>query len=194
MSRPEKDKILEHDFDGIREYDNPLPGWWVLIFYISVIWSAGYLAWMHFGPGLESREANFAALDARVAQKAVAAAAPADFGDAVPGIQAALAAPAALASGKATFDRLCMPCHAPEGQGLIGPNMTDDYFIHGSTLEDMYRVVSEGVPEKGMIAWKGQLSRAEMEQVVAFVSTLRGTHPPNPKEPQGELAPGSPLP
>jgi cytochrome c oxidase cbb3-type subunit 3 len=133
VSRPEKDKILEHDYDGIREYDNPLPGWWVLIFHVSIIWAAGYAAWMHFGPGLPAREARFAALDARVAEKAAAAAAPASLGDVEPGIRAVLADPDAMAAGKATFAKLCMPCHLAEGQGLIGPNLTDDYFIHGWT-------------------------------------------------------------
>lgn len=188
MSRPEKDKLLEHEYDGIREYDNPLPGWWVFIFYACVIWAAGYGAWMHFGPGLAAREARFAALDARIVEKAASAAAPASLGNVEPGIRAALADPALLAAGSATFSRLCMPCHGPEGQGLIGPNMTDEYFIHGWTLPDLYRTISEGVPEKGMISWKTQLSRQEMEQVVAYVATLRGSHPPNAKEPQGDLA------
>lgn len=193
MSRPEKDKILDHDYDGIREYDNPLPGWWVLIFYVSVLWAAGYLAWWHFGPGVASRQARFAALDARLAEKRAAASATVDYSSMEPALLALARDPAALAQGKATFALRCMPCHGPEGQGLVGPNMADDYYIHGWRLSDMYRTVSEGVPDKGMISWKAMLSKDEMQQVTAYVATLRGTTPPNPKAPQGDLAAGNPL-
>jgi cytochrome c oxidase cbb3-type subunit III len=192
-SRPEKDRILDHEYDGIREYDNPLPGWWVLVFYVSVAWAAGYALWWHAGPGVDARSARFAELDERLRAKA-AASAGADFSAFEPEIRQVALSPDGLAAGASIFATRCLPCHGAAGEGIVGPNLTDDYVLHGWTLPEMYRVVSEGVPEKGMIAWKSLLSPAEMQQVTAYAASLRGTSPPNPKAPQGEPAGGRPLP
>jgi len=96
--------------------------------------------------------------------------------------------PVVLASGKQTFLRLCAPCHRPDGGGLVGPNLTDDYWIHGSKFSDNVRTIWNGVPEKGMITWKNYLKPAEVYEVASYIYTLRGTHPPNPKPPEN-LAP-----
>lgn len=193
MSRPEKDKILEHDYDGIRELDNPLPGWWVLIFWASILWAGGYALWHHAGPGVKARQERFAALDATLAEKAAAASRPADFSRFEGAILAMARDEAGLAAGKEIFATRCMPCHGMQGEGLVGPNLTDDHVIHGWRLADIYRTIHEGVPEKGMIPWKGQMSEQQMQQAAAFVATLRATDPPNQKAPEGVPAEGNPL-
>jgi cytochrome c oxidase cbb3-type subunit 3 len=90
-----------------------------------------------------------------------------------------------MATGKEMFGVRCMPCHGPEGQGIIGPNLTDDYWLHGRTLADIRRTIHDGVPDKGMIPWKDQLKPAEIDTLTAYVGALAGTNPPNPKPPQG---------
>ena len=80
-----------------------------------------------------------------------------------------------------------MACHAQQGQGLVGPNLTDDYWIHGGLISDLRTVILNGVPEKGMLSWRGILKDEEINAVTAYVWTLHGTNPPNPKKPEGEL-------
>jgi cytochrome c oxidase cbb3-type subunit III len=95
-----------------------------------------------------------------------------------------------LANGKAIYDRMCVPCHAPEGQGLIGPNFTDNYWIHGGSINDVFRTVKYGVPQKGMISWQSQLSPSDMSDVSSYILTFVGTtpkNPPAPKRPEGQL-------
>jgi cytochrome c oxidase cbb3-type subunit 3 len=193
MSRPEKDRILEHDYDGIREYDNPLPGWWVLVFYVCVAWAAGYAAWSFGSAGQKSRQADFAALDSRLQQK-MAAATPVDDATVEASLRAIAKDPSRIAQGKELFATRCMPCHGASGEGIVGPNLTDDFVLHGWRLADMHRVVTDGVPEKGMIPWKTMLTPDQIAIVTVYAATLRGTSPPNPKPPQGDPAGGRPIP
>ena len=86
--------------------------------------------------------------------------------------------PAALNEGKETYTKLCAPCHRPDGGGLVGPNLTDDYWIHGATFADNLKTIWNGVPEKGMITWKGVLKPTDIYNVASYIYTLRGTHPP----------------
>ena len=92
-----------------------------------------------------------------------------------------------LEAGKAVFAQNCVPCHGPQGQGVIGPNLTDEYWLHGNTYADIVTTITNGVPEKGMISWKATLGSQRIQQVAAYVVSLQGTHPPNPKPPQGQL-------
>jgi mono/diheme cytochrome c family protein len=91
-----------------------------------------------------------------------------------------------LAAGESIFISNCITCHGKLGEGGIGPNMTDDYFIHGAGLGDIVKVINSGVPAKGMIAWRGILNEEQIRQVASYVLTLHGTNPPNAKAPQGE--------
>ena len=183
-SNESEPRILDHEYDGIREYDNPLPGWWMQIFIWSIVFSVLYFAYYHAGVGGLS---NADAYDAEVKEATAlhpALVAPSVTADV---IAAVCTDQARLLAGRATFTVRCAPCHGPEGQGLVGPNLTDPFWIHGKgALTDIYRTVRTGVPEKGMISWEKQLRPAELLEVVGFVSTLRGTSPPNPKAPQGE--------
>jgi cytochrome c oxidase cbb3-type subunit 3 len=92
---------------------------------------------------------------------------------------------AAIAAGKETFATNCVPCHGQQGQGIIGPNLTDNYWLHGNTYADIVNTITNGVPDKGMIAWKATLNPEKIRQVAAYVLSLKGTNPPNPKPPQG---------
>jgi cytochrome c oxidase cbb3-type subunit 3 len=92
-----------------------------------------------------------------------------------------------LEAGKIIFNTQCAVCHGTMGEGGIGPNMTDQYWIHGGSIKDIFKTVKYGVPEKGMISWKSQLSAGDMAKVSSYILTLVGTNPPNQKEPQGEL-------
>jgi len=95
--------------------------------------------------------------------------------------------PIDLASGQATFNKLCTVCHGAKGEGLVGPNLTDDYWIHGGGIKNVFITIKNGVPEKGMVSWKTQLTPAQMEEVGSFIISLHGTNPPNPKPPQGNI-------
>jgi cytochrome c oxidase cbb3-type subunit 3 len=185
----EKDVLFDHDFDGIRELDNVLPPWWLALFYITIIWGLGYLVYYHFGgPGKSSHEEY--KMEVQAAQETLIASAEktiAKGGGIDENTVTLLTDAAALESGKGTFISLCAACHGQKGEGGIGPNLTDDNWIHGCTVKDVFRVITVGVAEKGMVSWKSQLTPLQIQQVSSYLLTLRGTNPPNPKAPQGEV-------
>lgn len=186
--RPAEPAILEHEYDGIREYDNPMPRWWVLSFWATFVFSIGYFFHYHLSGNGPSVAASYAE-DERLAQMAKSQRA---LGEAPSeaALSTLMADAALMASAKEDFSKRCAACHLQDGQGLIGPNLTDGHWLHGrGSLMDIYRVVSDGVPAKGMPAWQAQLSAQEVRRVVAFVGTLRGKNLPG-KAPEGQ--PGSP--
>ena len=177
--------LLEHEYDGIREYDNPLPGWWVKIFWGSFFFSLAYLAYYYVSPHGESVAAAYEA-DMRLAREERAKQSLAEApSDAVLG--KLMADSELMQDAKATFGLRCSPCHAAEGQGMIGPNLTDRHWIHGDgSPMAIYDVVSHGVPSKGMPAWELQLQPIELRKLAAFVGTLHGKNlagkPPEGRE------------
>jgi cytochrome c553 len=180
------DVELDHDYDGIKEYDNPLPGWWVRLFQFTVIWAFGYAAYAWVGPGVSAYtayEEEVAAAEA--AAKARAAAAPKRAA-----LSTLLENKEVLALGAQVFAKNCASCHATDGGGIVGPNLTDTYFLHGAKIEDTRRVIHDGVIEKGMLAWGKTLSADEIDAVAVHVFKLRGTTPAAPKAPQGVTADG----
>jgi cytochrome c oxidase cbb3-type subunit 3 len=189
-----KDELLDHNYDGIQEYDNDLPRWWLGLFWFGILFGIGYTALYHFGSWQftsEKIDAEMAKIDA-MKQEAVAAVPAAATGE--DALLKLVSDDAALAKGKELFIAKCAACHLEQGQGLVGPNLTDDYWIHGGKISDIRHIIEVGVVDKGMIAWGPLMSADEVNQVTAFVWTLHGTNPPNPKAPQGELMPreGSP--
>jgi len=94
---------------------------------------------------------------------------------------------AALANGKNTFIKNCAACHGQNGEGLVGPNFTDDYWIHGNKINDLFKTIKYGVPAKGMISWQTQLDPNQMQEVASYILTLRGSNPANPKAPEGTI-------
>lgn len=181
----EQDSVLDHAYDGIQEYDNPLPRWWLAIFWLTIIFSPLYILYFHFGGGLLSTEkydAEMIAFYDRQAEQLLA------LGDISEGALVDLTADASMMNGgKKIFQTKCATCHGMFGEGGIGPNLTDQYWLHGAQLMDIYATVRDGVTAKGMLAWERQLRPAELMAVSAYVSTLLGSDPPNPKDPQGQV-------
>jgi cytochrome c oxidase cbb3-type subunit III len=184
-----KDRYLGgHEYDGIRELDNKLPRWWVYLFYVTIIFAVVYLLGYHVTKWWPLQEDEYksemAALDSL---KKANPQATVDLETMVP-----MTAAADLAAGQETFKKICSVCHGQQGQGLVGPNFTDQYWIHGDTItnsisiKNLFQVVTNGVIEKGMIPYKDQLSPVQRQQVLSYILTLQGTNPPNPKAPQGK--------
>jgi cytochrome c oxidase cbb3-type subunit 3 len=185
----EQDHLLEHSYDGIQEYDNPMPRWWVYIFWATIVFSVLY--WLNV-PGIGTGKGRVADYNRAMAVAAAAAAKreAAQPASASPEQLTALTADAsALALGKQAFGQSFAACHRGDAGGQIGPNLTDDYWLHGAAIEQIRKTVSDGVLEKGMPPWGKVLKPAQLDAVVAYVFTLRGTNPPNPKPPQGDLVP-----
>lgn len=181
-----EEQLLDHEYDGIREYDNPLPRWWVWIFAGSFWFSLAYFLHYHVSPRGQSVAAAYEA-DVREARELEAKASLAQ-----PVTEESLgklmADAASMTDAKALFDLRCAVCHGNQAQGVIGPNLTDDAWIHGAgNLADIYAVIDTGVQTKGMPAWGRQLSPIELRKVAAFVGTQRGKAVPG-KAPEGVVA------
>jgi cytochrome c oxidase cbb3-type subunit 3 len=178
--------VLEHEYDGIREYDNPLPRWWVMIFWGSFVFSLGYYFYFHvLGVG-ESVEAGFRADERAAREQRLKLASTEKVSE--ESLAKLAADPMLVNDAKVLFGQRCAPCHGAEGQGLIGPNLTDGKWLHGGgKLMDIYKVIAQGVPAKGMPAWQAQLSPAELYKVTAFVGAQHGKNLPG-KAPEGTPA------
>ncbi|MEN9415804.1 MAG: hypothetical protein RLZ62_2108 [Bacteroidota bacterium] len=182
----EGDILLEHAHDGIRELDNRLPPWWVNMFIMTIIWAGGYMYYYHFGgSGPSSSEEYKTEMEIAKKQKAMALAGKAEAVNEEN--VTTLTDAAALAEGEATFKSVCAACHGQKGEGGVGPNMTDDNWIHGGGIKNVFKTIKYGVPEKGMISWQSQLKPSDMQKVASYILTLKGTNPPNAKAPQGEI-------
>lgn len=188
---PFKDpKLLDHDADGIRELDNNLPRWWVWLFNLCVIFAIGYLGYYHIFRLGDLQAAQYD--KENKAGEIIKTAALKQFEDSLPTLQPSKE-PEVLDHGHALFLRNCAPCHRPDGGGLVGPNLCDDYWIHGSNFVDNLRTIVNGVPAKGMLTWRGVLKPSEIHAVASYIYTLRGTHPVNPKPPENQTqAPAGP--
>jgi cytochrome c oxidase cbb3-type subunit 3 len=183
----EKDILMHHEYDGIRELDNVLPPWWLWLFYGTVIWGAVYVVNVHVTKVWPDQETEYAEEMAQaevdIAAYLALQAAAVDENTVV-----MLSDASALGSGKATFEEFCKACHGAAGEGnAVGPNLTDAYWIHGGSINDLFRTIKYGVAEKGMQSWKGELNPQQMQAVASYILSLQGTNPPNAKEPQGEL-------
>ena len=185
----EADIMLDHNYDGIRELDNHLPPWWKWLFYITIIWGAIYLIGHHFTGWfpLQEEEYEIAMADANAAkQKLQAANKEAGGFDEASLVYTDDAD--IIAAGNKTFTRNCAACHGSVGEGnTIGPNLVDNSWLHGGSIQDVFTTIKKGVPDKGMIAWESQLSPTDIRDVATFILSLQGSNPPNAKEPQGKL-------
>ncbi len=179
-----QDELLNSNYDGIQEYDNDLPRWWLYLFYITIAFGVVYVGYYMFGPGQSQEQIVIAQLADDAKRAAASAPAEGPSGDS---LLALASNQDALKKGHEVFVARCVACHGPDGQGLIGPNLTDKYWIHGGKITDLVKVVENGVLDKGMLAWKGVLQPAEIHAVVAYIWSIRGTNPANPKAPQGDL-------
>ncbi|MEM9547656.1 MAG: cbb3-type cytochrome c oxidase N-terminal domain-containing protein [Bacteroidota bacterium] len=182
----ESDIDLGHDYEGIRELDNRLPPWWVWTFYITIFIGIGYLYIYHGSDiGKSQYEEYIEEVEQAEYEKAVFAARQKNSIDESNLIAYTDARQLEKAYG--LYIANCAACHGQEGQGGVGPNMTDNYWIHGGSISDVYQTIKNGVPEKGMIAWKTQMQPATILGLASYIKTLTGTNPPNPKKKEGEL-------
>ena len=189
----ERDIQLDHNYDGIKELDNRLPPWWLAMFYISIAFAFVYLAYYHV---LDKGKLQIALYEQEMedADEAVAAFVSRQGDQVNENNVTALTGDADLAAGKEIFLGKCSVCHGQLGEGGVGPNMTDKYWLHGGSIADIFSTIKYGVVEKGMISWKDQLRAKEMQEVASYILTLQGTNPPNAKEPQGEVFEGGSAP
>jgi len=171
-----------HEYDGIKELDNPLPPWLKYIFYITIVISVAYLTLLFVFKDESIIQKKEYSKEMRTARAKTEVAVNED---AAKTAAAPMSQEQILAAGKITFDKICVVCHGKFGEGLVGPNFTDEYWIHGGKPEDLLKVVTEGVIEKGMISYKSQLNKTQINNVIAYILSLQGTNPPNQKAPQG---------
>ena len=184
--KEEADIDLGHDYDGIRELDNRLPPWWLYGFYVCVIFAVVYLWRYHVShTGPSSQEELAIALEKGAAEKAEYLKNAANNVD--ENSVKLLTDAADLDAGKVIFTNVCAACHGADGGGMVGPNLTDDYWLHGGSVKDVFKTIKYGVQEKGMKSWKDDYSPGQIAQLASYVKSLHGTKPATPKEPQGEL-------
>lgn len=181
----EADIDMGHAYDGIRELDNRLPPWWLYGFYVTIAFAFAYMWYFHISTDWSSN--NEYQEEVRIAEVKKSA-----FLEKMALLVdetnvEVLTDASALAKGKKVYESLCVACHAIDGGGGIGPNLTDNYWLHGGDIRSIFKTVKYGVAEKGMIAWQDQLNPVEMHQVSSYIKTLVGTTPVNPKDPQGEF-------
>jgi cytochrome c oxidase cbb3-type subunit 3 len=181
----EADIDMGHEYDGIRELDNRLPPWWLYGFYATIVIAIGYMWYFHISSDWTSTSQYEEEVQIAEVKKAEFLKEMALLVDETNVTM--LTDASALASGKKTFENLCVACHAADGGGGIGPNLTDNYWLHGGSIQDIFKTVKYGVPEKGMISWQDQLNPVEMHEVSSYIKTLVGTTPAVPKDPQGDL-------
>lgn len=185
-----------HDYDGIREFDNPLPRWWLATFYGAVVFSVGYWLYYHTLEVGELPRAAYEAELGRIEQEESARQAKLEAeGKGVNEAQFWLLAkdPQVVQRGEAVFKQNCLSCHGVNGQGIVGPNLTDGYWLHGDKAMDVYKTISSGVLDKAMPAWRPLLGVNRVRDVAAFVLTLRDKNLAG-KAPQGVTADGKPAP
>jgi cytochrome c oxidase cbb3-type subunit 3 len=178
--------MTDHEYDGIRELDNALPPWWKYGFMVSILWGAMYLIYFHVAKEGELQAAEYATEmeNARISLEAYRAKAA----DSVDEFTIALSTdPSIIQKGAIHYDKLCKVCHGAAGEGIVGPNLTDAYWLHGGAIKDVFKTVKYGVQGKGMKSWQQELSAAEIGQVSNYVLSLQGTSPANGKAPEGDL-------
>jgi cytochrome c oxidase cbb3-type subunit 3 len=182
----ERDIELDHNYDGIKELDNKLPPWWLYSFYASIVFAFGYMIYYHVLDG-ENQTMEFESemMAAKIAVEEYKKNAP----DLIDAESVTLLTEASdLEAGATIYQNNCMACHAADGGGGIGPNLTDEHWILGGGIKNVFHTVSEGGRAgKGMVAWKSILKPTEIQQVSSYILSLQGSAPANPKEAEGDV-------
>lgn len=183
--KDEEKIVLDHEYDGIRELDNPLPKWWVYSFYLTIIFAVPYYV-AHTFMGAKTIHEEFADQVAIVTEKQDA------YEDKqgkfnLEEYNAVASNKKLMKAGRKTYKRKCRACHGIDGGGSVGPNLTDNFWINGNgSLETNYDVINKGVVDKGMAAWGVKLGKDKVYAVLHYISAFKGTTPQSPKEPQGK--------
>lgn len=182
----EHEILLDHNYDGIQELDNSLPPWWKYGFYLTILVSFIYVYRYHVAhTGLSQNEEFAAEMQKGEEDKAAYLAQAANKVDETN--VTALTDAAALATGKEVYIKNCAACHVADGGGNVGPNLTDEYWLHGGSITDVFKSIKYGWQDKGMKSWKDDLSPAQIQQVASYIRSLKGTKPATPKAPQGDI-------
>ena len=181
----EHEILMDHEYDGIMELDNNMPPWWLWSFYASIVFAVVYIFNYHIikSSDLQIAEYNKEVElgEEQVAEYLKTLKLNVDESNVV-----MLTDASDLSKGKGIFEKKCVACHGKQGEGIIGPNLTDEYWLHGGNKLDIARTIIYGVIEKGMISWKNTLTPREVGELVSYVSSLSGTKPKNAKVPQGK--------
>lgn len=180
----EKDILLNHDYDGIKELDNSLPPWWKYGFYVTILVSIIYLYYYHVGgngpSSIDEFNTEVAEGNAAVAAYLATAADKVDENTITISTDATV-----IATGKNLFETNCAACHAKDGGGGVGPNLTDGFWLHQGDIKSIFKSIKYGWKEKGMKSWKDDFSAKQIAALANYVCTLKGTKPLAPKDPQG---------
>ncbi|TDG36661.1 c-type cytochrome [Pedobacter changchengzhani] len=181
----EKDLVIEHAYDGIQELNNPVPTWFNVLFYGSIIFAAGYLFYYHVGGYGDRQDTEYEKemASAQIEKKAFLAKAGAAIDETSVKVDKDAAV---LAEGKTIFDTNCKVCHGDKLQGIIGPDLVDEYWLHGGGIHNIFKTIKYGVPEKGMVSWEKTLTPKQISAVANYILSQAGTNPPGAKEHQGE--------
>ena len=177
----EKDELLDHNYDGIQEYDNDLPRWWLSIFWLTTIFAIVYAVWVHILSDETQHERLARELSENQALRQEALASAGSSTVSSEDLLAMASNKEVITRAKANWDGKCMACHGANGEGTVGPNLTDAYWIHGGSPEDIKRIIQKGVLEKGMLAWETVMTPDEISDITAYVLSLQGTTPANGK-------------
>lgn len=181
----EEDLLIDHTYDGIQELDNPTPVLFNALFYSTIVFAIGYLLIYHvFGWGMNQEQEYLAEMQAAEVQRMEYLATSGTNID-ENNVELDLS-PEMVIPGQEIYLQSCGVCHGNQGEGMIGPNLTDEYWLHGGDIKDIFRVVKYGVPDKGMVPWESSLTPVQIAQVSNFIASIMGTNPPNPKDPQGD--------
>jgi cytochrome c oxidase cbb3-type subunit III len=180
----EEDVLLDHDYDGIKELDNALPPWWKYGFYITIVAAVIYVFNFHvFGTGKNPEQEYAAEMEEG---KRIEEAYKAKTKNLVDENNITIADAAGIAEGQKIFKQSCIACHGQNGEGGIGPNLTDVYWMHGGSMNDIYKTIKIGYPDKGMQSWEAMFSPVQIKDLASFVKSLKGTNPANAKASQGD--------
>jgi len=182
----EKDIMFDHDYDGIKELDNDLPPWWKYGFYVTIVFAFIYLVHYHVTStgDLQAKEYDKSVEAAKIAKEEYAKKAANNVDE---NSVTLLTDVAEIEKGKTIYLEMCAACHGRAGEGGIGPNLTDEYWLHGGSLKNIFASIKYGWPEKGMKSWQAEYSPVEIQALTSYIKTLAGTNPPNAKEKQGDL-------
>lgn len=181
----EKDIMLEHQFDGISELDNPTPAWFMWLFYGSIVFAFAYMMYFHvldYGK-LQDEEYEIEMAAAKAEREVFLASSANNIDE---NSVKDSRDPDILAAGKSVYTSSCVACHGDKGQGLVGPNLTDPNWLHGGKIGDIFKTIKYGVPEKGMISWEKTLTPKQISDVSNYIISLQGSNPANGKAPQGD--------
>jgi len=189
------DQVFDHDFDGIQEYDNPMPGWLMAIWWGAILFAVLYLGFYALAFGENSMENEYRA---EAEGELASIQAWFDANPLVPPTPDELLAgasnPEVLALGRERFAKTCAACHGEQAQGLIGPNLTDDHWLHGGQVAQIFQTVAKGVPAKGMPPWGRAIPPQDLSALVSLIRSLHGSNPPDARPPEGTQVAPEPLP